>query len=92
MLRITVQKKFKSKALFIVYDERFSIFFMKWQNLSNFIAKFVFLLDKMQISKAEANLFSLNFLQKRTGRVFPVIKYGNKAHGLHIFTHHIYKN
>ena len=35
----------------------------------------------MQISKAEANLISLNFLQKRTGREFPVIeiKYENKG-------------
>ena len=46
----------------------------------------------MQISKAEANLISLNFLQKRIGRGFPAIeiKYGNKAYVIPIFTYHVY--
>ena len=43
----------------------------------------------MKISKAEANLLSLNFLQKRTGRGLIEIKYGNKAYIIPILTYHI---
>ena len=51
-----------------------------------------FLHKRMQISKAEAHLISLNCVKKRTGMGFPVkeIKYGNKAYMTPIFTHHIY--
>ena len=41
---------------------------------SNIIAKNVLLPEGMQISNAEANLLSLNFLQKKTGRRFPLIE------------------
>ena len=61
-------------------------------NISNILAKIVLLHERMQISKAEANLLSLNFLQKKTGRRFPLIeiKYGNKAYIIPILTYHMY--
>ena len=42
--------------------------------LSKVIAETVFLLERMLISKAEANLLSLNLLKKRIGRGFPFIE------------------
>ena len=32
------------------------LFFLKWQNISNIIAKTILLPERMQISKAETNL------------------------------------